>query len=516
MTKIYSLNGYRISEDDDTEENVGFAPVTLSFTFPSSVTEVSYDEENFVFPPGSAGAIPETDRFITMTPAPVFLAIDGVSVDQIHPSLGYLFEFSQLTQAAGVSYLFGFYFDDSLSGIPQDGDLSHDYIFSAAGVPLPELASYAEYIAFAEGFGGDPTVTATGAFAPGQAIPLSAFDWDSELIISDPVARTGTEAADTYVGGLAADTLDGAGGDDTLLAGEGDDALTGGPGQDRLVGGEGTDRAVFSGDQTSYTVTLTPTQTTIRDRRDMGDGIDILEDVELLDFANELPIFTEGAMNLDTFDGPAGLSAADFTAITELYIAYFNRAPDAIGLYFWGSAFADGLTLDEMAASFFDQVETRATYADALNADGTAVTDTSAFVTAVYTNVLGRDFDEAGRTFWTGVLDRSEETPAGFIQAIIEGAKAQAEPGSDADFIAQKAADVAYLGTKVDIGSYYAVIKGMSDVEDAQAVMALYDGSTESTDAAVAAIDGFFEAADAAETGDFLMPLVGVIADPFG
>ena len=76
-------------------------------------------------------------------------------------------------------------------------------------------------------------------------------------------------------------------------------------------------------------------------------------------------------------------------------------------------------------------------------------------------------------------------------------------------------ADQQYLSQKVDIGAYYAVHKGMSNTMNASTVMELYDGSQASIDAAVAAIDTFSLASMDAETGEFLMPLVGVLDDPF-
>lgn len=72
--------------------------------------------------------------------------------------------------------------------------------------------------------------------------------------------------------------------------------------------------------------------------------------------------------------------ASDFESFIKLYIAYFNRSPDAVGLNFWGTAFANGTTLEQMATLFVDLDETRATYPDS-----TSNTD---FVTAVYDNVV--------------------------------------------------------------------------------------------------------------------------------
>ena len=52
---------------------------------------------------------------------------------------------------------------------------------------------------------------------------------------------TGTELADTLVGGTDPDTLDGLGGDDVLIGNGGDDVLDGGSGADSLDGGPGDD-----------------------------------------------------------------------------------------------------------------------------------------------------------------------------------------------------------------------------------------------------------------------------------
>jgi hypothetical protein len=55
----------------------------------------------------------------------------------------------------------------------------------------------------------------------------------------------------------------------------------------------------------------------------------------------------------------------------------------------------------------------------------------------------------------------------------------------------------------------------MSDVDDAAAAMELFDGSPASITAATAAIDSAYADALDPENGDFLLPLVGVVDDPF-
>ena len=50
--------------------------------------------------------------------------------------------------------------------------------------------------------------------------------------------------------------------------------------------------------------------------------------------------------------------------IAELYIATFNRAPDEAGLEYWVGRYKDGMSIEQIAESFFDQPETIELYGD--------------------------------------------------------------------------------------------------------------------------------------------------------
>jgi hypothetical protein len=172
-----------------------------------------------------------------------------------------------------------------------------------------------------------------------------------------------------------------------------------------------------------------------------------------------------------------------------------------------GSRFADGLTLEQIADLFALSADKQASYPPG--------TTTQAFVEAVYDNVLGRPADAAGLAFWIDKLDTGVFTRDVFILRTLAGAKSELKPELGEDFVNQQLADRKYLEDKTDIGAYYAVIRGMSDVEDAITAMNLFDGSDTSITDAVAAIDGFYADALDPDTGDFLMPLIGVLDDPF-
>jgi len=134
--------------------------------------------------------------------------------------------------------------------------------------------------------------------------------------------------------------------------------------------------------------------------------------------------------------------------ITELYIGYFGRAPDPVGLTFWITVLENGLTLEEIAQDFAVQAEAQATYAF-LSGDPTVseTADVEAFVTAIYGNLFDREPEPDGLNFWTEVLQ--DGFPVGtFILAIIDGA-------SDAD--------AAVLANKTEVACAWSDAAGGED-----------------------------------------------------
>ncbi len=430
--------------------------------------------------------------------AAYFGASAGVDVD-----LGYGFAFDDgdggLDTLDGIENLFGSLFDDSLTGdandntfTPLDGD---DTVNGGDGIDLIYYGN------------------ATGAVSVDLASGTASGGEGNDTLSSIEIVQ-GSYYDDLIQGDERATILNGLRGDDTIEGRDNADWLLGGAGNDYIDGGAGRDTAIFAGNQSSFTLTMSPTEITIADRNLSGEGTDKLISIEELDFDENIALFGDSPMPFDIFAGPTGLEADEFGAIVELYIAYFNRAPDAIGLYYWGTDYSNGFSLWQMATSFFAQPETRATYASVLdenfNLDITDPAKVGEFVTDVYANVLGRAPDTPGFNYWTNELETNPGvTPAVFILSVIGGAKYPSDPTP------QTALDQAYLATKADLGAYFAVIKGMSDIDDASASMALFDGTAASVTTTVAAINGHYADALDAETGDFLMPLVGVIEDPF-
>jgi hypothetical protein len=368
---------------------------------------------------------------------------------------------------------------DATSLTDADGLGALSYTWQRDGVDIPG-ATGATYTLTQADVGAEISVVAS--YTDGGGTPESI-----RSAATSPVIATGQ----TVTGTPNPDDLPGSAGPDMITTFASNDTLTGAGGNDTLDGGEGIDTAIYFGDQSSYTLVFSPTGTTLTDRRPAGDGTDTLIDVELLDFASgDLDPF-----DLNMFGGPASLSEEDFRAFIELYIAHFNRAPDAIGLNFWATAVANGTTLEEMAALYAGQPETIAAYPP-----GTSNRD---FATAIYTNVLGRTPDQAGLDFWVFHLDAGNISRDQFILEGLRGV----QPGTP---------DRAYLDLKIDIGAYYAVHKGMSDVNEAREVMAIFgEQAAPDVSGAVAAIDAYYADALDPDNGDFLMQVVGVLDNPF-
>ncbi len=382
----------------------------------------------------------------------------------------------------------------------QDVDYQYS-IWDPSGIDVIDLSNMSEGWRVAlPNFQDTPLVDTRSGFA------LPQSEYDGSLLNSNPrelVWLLGD--IEDVIGTAHADVLIGTRLANIVTAGAGDDIIEGFAGNDTLTGGEGNDTAFYLGQQQSFTITFSPDGTTIEDRRADGLGTDTISTIETLSFYDGDITST---FDVERFSGPTSLSATALESFIELYIAYFNRAPDATGLWFWGNAFANGVVSLEQAATFFiDQDETRATYPSGLG--------NTEFAVEVYNNVLGRTPDQDGLDFWINALDSGGVTRDQFILEVLRGAKAEPNQELGQDFVDQQLADRAYLATKTDIGALYAVHYGMSDPANASAAMSLYDGTPAGVDDAVAQIETFYAAALDPQNGAFLLPLVGVLDNPF-
>lgn len=220
----------------------------------------------------------------------------------------------------------------------------------------------------------------------------NAMDANDELLAAPPtsvVTPTGT----VYTGNTASETFTG---------GAGRDTFTGNGGNDTLDGAGDIDTAIYSGNRSMYTVSLSSGVITVADALTGRDGRDTLRDIERVKFADLSLAFD--------VDGHAGEAY-------RLYQAAFDRAPDLGGLGFQMKALDDGLSLSLLAGNFLQSPEFSATYGSL---------DDAQYVTQLYANVLHRAPDSGGLAYHVADLQEHGLSRADVLTHFSESPENQA------------------------------------------------------------------------------------------
>ena len=161
------------------------------------------------------------------------------------------------------------------------------------------------------------------------------------------------------------------------------------------------------------------------------------------------------------------------TNLAELYVSFFNRAPDSAGLAYWVDQLDKGaLSLEDISKNWMsEQAEGLAKYPSTLTeAD---------FITQIYQAALGRAPDAEGLAYWQAQLTNSSVGRDVFLAAVINGAKANSS--------AQGVLDAATLSNKATAGVAFAD-KGLNDLTLAGQVVASVNSNPATLAAAQAVI----------------------------
>lgn len=207
----------------------------------------------------------------------------------------------------------------------------------------------------------------------------------------------GTDEADQIFARQGNDTVDGGTGDDVIWGGDGDDIISGGDGDDfiggdnafyspnsgsdTIDGGDGTDTAVYNFDREIYELIH------LEDGTISISGFDQLTSIERIQF-NDVTL----RVDLDPETG---------ASVYRLYQAAFNRRPDEDGLLFHVNAFEAGVSLDVLSRDFLNASEFSSVY-------GEDVTN-AVYVGLLYQNILGREGDDNGVTYWMDILSQNDD-----------------------------------------------------------------------------------------------------------
>ena len=288
------------------------------------------------------------------------------------------------------------------------------------------------------GTGGRDTVVFTGP-RENYAISGSSSGW----LVKDNVGLDGTDTLFNISSLQFTDQTLALVSDLILTGAAGDDTLTGGQGNDALDGGAGSNTAAFAGSRLHYTVTKTASGYTVRDN--VGtDGTDTLSNIQTLQFS-------DGKQNLSIAADAATITPSQLNSLTEIYIAYFNRVPEAAGLDYWISQVRGGMSLNAVGNSFY----VAAVSYSSLTGYSDTMTDT-AFITKIYQNVLGRSTpDDIGLGYWlAGLAPGGGQTRGSLVNTILTAAHEY-----KGDPVYGPVADL--LDNKLAVGKYNAVTAGV-------------------------------------------------------
>ena len=191
------------------------------------------------------------------------------------------------------------------------------------------------------------------------------------------------------------------------------DSFTSRLGNDTIDGGAGIDTAVFNGSLSNYTLTKSGSTYTVQAKTGT-DGTDTLLNVESLRF-------TDVTVNLQVKGIAAAAPLTDVQRISELYVAFFNRTPDADGLAYWIGQKMAGQSINQISEAFYN-VGASSTFS-ALTGFSTSMTNED-FLNVFYKNVLGRPegADAGGLAYWNGKLADGSSTRSSLANDILDSA----------------------------------------------------------------------------------------------
>jgi hypothetical protein len=195
----------------------------------------------------------------------------------------------------------------------------------------------------------------------------------------------------------------------TINGTDGDDVFEVTSVKNGVDGGKGIDTAIFAGQRTSFSITV------LQDDGwavSSAKGTNTLRHIERLQFADK-------TINLSIQTQAAAAPHADVNRLAELYVAFFNRVPDADGLSYWISQLGAGQSVAQIAEAFYNAGIQYASLtgfsAGMTNAD---------FVNVIYKNVLGRSegADAGGLAYWSGELVSGRASHGSLVTDILNSA----------------------------------------------------------------------------------------------
>ena len=131
--------------------------------------------------------------------------------------------------------------------------------------------------------------------------------------------------------------------------------------------------------------------------------------------------FSDMTVNLTIAGKANAIADSDLQSLIELYIAFFNRVPDADGLEYWIEKRKAGFSIDQIADSFYKaavQYSALTGYSPTMSSND--------FVRLIYKNVLGRSGEtappDADVQYWANELGSGRASKGALVRTILSSA----------------------------------------------------------------------------------------------
>ncbi len=203
----------------------------------------------------------------------------------------------------------------------------------------------------------------------------------------------------------------------------------------------------FDAPRNTYTIKRTSNSYTITDKG-------FVPRVVALSTAQTRVQFADLTVNLVVGDKSKTIPADRLKSLIELYIAFFNRVPDADGMSYWMDQIKAGMTNETLANHFYNAA---IIYADITGYSATM--SNSDFVKIIYKNVLGRSGatapPDADVKYWSDELSSGKSSRGKLIENMLFSAH-----GFAGDPVFGWVPQL--LDNKISVGTYFSVAQGLN------------------------------------------------------
>ena len=176
----------------------------------------------------------------------------------------------------------------------------------------------------------------------------------------------------------------------------------------------------------------------------------------------ETLVFKDFTVNLSIAKNAASISQKALNDLSELYVAYFNRIPEADGLDYWITQFKNGMSLTQIGDAFFIAAQ------DYSSLTGyTSTMSNTEFINVIYKNSLGRaeGADIAGLQYWLKELNDGTMTKGSMVHAVLVGAHERNGENPE------RSLEANLLDNKIIVANKFAVEWGLNYLTPEQSIV---------------------------------------------